>query len=106
MPVTSGVDLSYLNEPSQEAVLNYLLATSFKRKISIELSGRIRDEYEMENFLTLVQVRDIVEGIKKPKVSNKFMIDRAKLKQFSEILPDDKELERLFIQFLNEKFNA
>ena len=106
IPLMSGVDLSYLNEPSQEAVLNYLLATSFKRKISVELSGRIRDEYEAANSLTLVQVRDVVEGIKTPKISSKFSIDRGKFKQFTEILPDDKELERLFIQFLNEKFSS
>jgi len=51
-------------------------------------------------------VRDIVEDRRTSKISKKFSINRVKLKRFSGSLPDDKELERLFLEFLTERFGG
>ena len=104
IPVMAGVELSYLSEASQTAVINYLLATDFKNKISVKMAANIRSVYEKNNTLTLDQVHDLVDGKEKPQVSKTFTIKRTKLKQFSSVLPDDKELERLFIEFLTQRF--
>jgi len=101
LPLMSGVSLSYLNEQAQTVIYDYLKSDSTKKKISATLAGAIRGRYESRNnSLTSADLVELVEG---KKVSKTFSINRKKFKQFVDI-PDDDELETLFLEFLHNKY--
>jgi len=100
----AGYNFSYLGEQSQLSVLEYYQESDFKLQISIKLSEMIRSEYDKNNTsLTLEQIEHITSG-KKDKPTKTFSVSRSKFKAYSEKLPNDAELEKLFLEFLYERF--
>ena len=100
----AGYHFSYLDEQSQFAVLEYYQDADFKKQISVKNSELIRSEYEKSNNpLTTEQIKNIINGINS-KPTKSFSVSRNKFKAYSDKVPNDKELERLFLEFLAAKF--
>ena len=100
----TGVNFSYLDEQSQLAVMEYHQDKDFKKQISVKNSELIRSEYEKNNnLLTSDQIKNIING-RKSKPTKSFSVNRNKFKAYSDNLPNDKELEKLFLEFLAAKF--
>lgn len=95
----AGVELSYLKLEEQEAVYDFIFVEK-RAKLDLKLTARIR-EFSKTSNVTITILEQLIkndEQVHKKKAN--FTIKRSRLKDYSDILPDDNELERLFFEFL------
>lgn len=95
----AGVELSYLKLNEQQAVFDFFF-TGKGINLDLKLTAKIREfsktaEVTKEALMELIK-KEETEYRKKAN----FTIKRSRLKEYSDILPDDDELERLFFEFL------
>ena len=100
----AGVNFSYLDEASQKAVLEYHQEMEFKKRISVKSSMLIRSKHENNHIPVTVEMIKSIINEKKSKKSKAFSISRNRFKAYNDSLPNDKELEKLFLDFLASKF--
>ena len=99
LPLIAGVELSYLKHEEQQTVYGFFFNEK-RAKLDLKLSTRIREFSKTNEITTEALERLIKENAQEHKKKANFTIKRSRLKEYSDILPDDSELERLFFEFL------
>ena len=99
LPMMSGVNLSYLTEASQQAVLDWLNGGGLK--LNVNQAEKI-SETAGENDLTLEDLRSLFSPSAPAMPAQTFSISRKKWKEYDALLPTDTAgFEELFRQFLD-----
>ena len=93
------MELSYLKLEEQQAIYDFFFAEK-RAKLDLKLTSQIREFSKTSNITiaALEQLIKVDEPVHKKKTS--FTIKRSRFKEYTDILPDDTELERLFFEFL------
>jgi ParB family chromosome partitioning protein len=109
IPVYAGIDLSFLDEASQQIVYRQLfLDSALAVSIDLNKSAAIKQLYKKEGTFTEDSLRDYVfqsRGVTERVIP---IVNRKMLKGLtSEVpLPDDETLLHLFAEFLLERFKV
>ncbi len=103
IPFMAGVDISFLDEPAQKEVYNYFCAQE-EAKLDLKTSALIKKIFNEGKMTITAEVLSKILNKPQNKRIKPFSINRNRFKEFADKLPDDKELERLFLEFLQEKF--
>jgi ParB family chromosome partitioning protein len=107
IPLIAGVELSYLHETGQEAVLRYLCAGK-GRKPNIEAARALRAWAEEKR--PLVNAEDVGKCLeermprKKAESKNTITFKRRTFAPYLNRIPQGTDLESLFAEFLKERF--
>jgi ParB family chromosome partitioning protein len=104
MPFVAGVDLSYLDEPAQKLVHSFFFECDNGVKLDLKMAAALRASFKETGNLTPEAIKSLCHGKQKPNPSNAFSISRKKLLPYLDKLPDQDELERLFLEFLQVRF--
>ena len=105
MPFMVGVDISYLDVETQNAVLCFFYSGSCQYKLDLKTSGFLRDIYKIGNYpFTPENLHALLKAREHKAEPKSFSINRKSLKQYAAYIPDDKTLEKLFMEFLEAKF--
>ena len=104
LSLIAGIYISYLKPELQSFLYSYLQENEKQIKISIKDAEKIKRSYEENNDLSPEEIKFILEDESKMKEKKPFSINREKFSEFADRLPDDAEIERLFLIFLKEKF--
>ncbi|NJD01820.1 MAG: ParB/RepB/Spo0J family partition protein [Ruminiclostridium sp.] len=99
LPFIAGVELSYLKLEEQKAVYDFFF-TEKRVKLDLKLTAKIREFSKTAEVTTEALDEFIKKEEPEYKKKTNFTIKRSHLKEYSDILPDDNELERLFLEFL------
>ena len=91
-----GVALSYLTPNTQSLLYSEILIAGEKIKQSQIKELRVLDEC---GAVSIDNIKTIFKKPIKPQISS-VTISSETLKDFADIIPDNKELERLFVEFL------
>jgi hypothetical protein len=105
IPLYAGVDISYLDEPSQQAVYQYFCVNE-EGQLDLKTSALIKKVFnETKTPITTDVLATLLNKPQVPRVKP-FSINRNHFKDFADRLPDDKELVKLFLEFLQERFRV
>lgn len=107
IPLYSGVDLSFLDKPSQRVVYDSFFVNG-PASMDLERSGAIKALYNEKKTITEEMINKLV--FRRGEVRERVvpLINRKMLGSIvtETELPDDETLIRLFAEFLRDKFNA
>ena len=107
LPFMVGVDMSYLDAETQTTVYDFFFSGSIKYKLDLRTSSFLRDVYKIGDYpLTHEHLAALLKAREHKAEPKSFFINRTLLKAYESQIPDDKELERLFIEFLEGKFSV
>ena len=104
IPFVAGIDLSYLDETTQAAVHTFFFDAEYGVKLDIKLAAKLHAAFKDKGSLA----EDDIEALCLEKQANSqprsFSINRKKLQPYFSRLPNDAELERLFLEFIKSHF--
>jgi ParB family chromosome partitioning protein len=107
IPLMAGVDLSHIDVQSQTTVYHYFFILHTEIQLDIKISTLIKAAFkEGKSSITTAKLSILLKQQQKKKKSKPFAINRNKFKDFADKLPDDQELESLFIEFLKARFGG
>ncbi len=105
IPVMAAYQVSYLDTESQNTLLRYLEET--ETKLTIKLAQKIRENFSKNIPLSAEKIEKFIEyNNKRESKTISFKISREKLGRFSDAVPDDETVEKLFLEFLAERFSV
>ena len=105
IPVMAAYQVSYLDTESQNTLLRYLEET--ETKLTIKLAQKIRENFSKNIPLSAEKIEKFIEyNNKRESKTISFKISREKLGRFSDAVPDDETIEKLFLEFLTERFST
>ena len=105
IPVMAAYQVSYLDTESQNTLLRYLEET--ETKLTIKLAQKIRETFSKNIPLSAEKIEKFIEyNNKRESKTISFKISREKLGRFSDAVPDDETIEKLFLEFLAERFSV
>lgn len=105
IPFIAGVDISYLDEPAQAAVHEFFFETPCEYKPDIKTAALLRAAFKKnQEPFSVESIGRLMKPDKQKAAPRTFSISRKKLDQYVADLPDDTELERLFLEFLESRF--
>lgn len=104
IPLFAAIDLSYLDEAAQNAVHAFFFENEYGVKLDLKLSAKLREVFKAKGCLTEEDIEALCLEKQERAVPRTFSINRKKLSPYLEKLPDDAELERLFLEFLMQRF--
>ncbi len=105
IPVMAAYQVSYLDAESQNTLLCYLEET--ETKLTIKLAQIIRENFSKNIPLSAEKIEKFIEyNNKRESKTISFKISREKLGRFSDTVPDDETVEKLFLEFLAERFSV
>ncbi|MCL2420814.1 MAG: hypothetical protein FWD03_03065, partial [Defluviitaleaceae bacterium] len=107
LPFIAGIDLSFLDEASQQIVYDILI-TDQQMEIDLDKSGYLKKLYRAIGTFTKESLRDLIFQFRGTKSRVVPLINRSMLKSIvTDIeLPDDETLIHLFAAFLRDTYNA
>lgn len=101
LPMVAGVEISHLDENSQSIVHRYFYEDEHKQKLSLKIAKSVKTHYEEHGSVTNADLDKLLH--RPEKKSKAFSIDRREFKKYN-ITDDDKEVKRLFLEFLCERY--
>lgn len=105
IPLMAGVDLSLIDEQAQREVYQYFFASDNGNQIDLKTGALIKQIFkDGKTPITADNLNKLLSKQQREQKPKPFSINRNKFKSFADKLPDDKELESLFIEFLKVKF--
>ena len=105
IPVMAAYQVSYLDTGSQNVVFRYLEESG--TKLTIKLAQKIRENFSKNLSLSAEKIENFKEhNNRKESETISFKISREKLGRFSDAVPDDETIEKLFLEFLTERFST
>ncbi len=105
IPVMAAYQVSYLDTESQNTLLHYL--EEAETKLTIKLAQKIRETFSKNIPLSAEKIEKFIEyNNKRESKTISFKISREKLGRFSDAVPDDETIEKLFLEFLTERFST
>ncbi len=105
IPVMAAYQVSYLDTESQNTLLRYL--EEAETKLTIKLAQKIRETFSKNIPLSAEKIEKFIEyNNKRESKTISFKISREKLGRFSDAVPDDEMIEKLFLEFLAERFST
>jgi ParB family chromosome partitioning protein len=104
IPFVAGVNLSYLDEPAQMLVHGYFFEDDSGIKLDLKAATALSSAFKESGELTQDMIEALFGDNQKPIPSKTFSISRKKLLPYLDRLPDNNELERLFMEFLESRF--
>ncbi len=76
-------------------------------KLTIKLAQKIRENFSKNLSLSAEKIENFKEhNNRKESETISFKISREKLGRFSDAVPDDETIEKLFLEFLTERFST
>jgi len=104
IPLYAAFDLSYLDEPAQTSVHTFFFKSEYGVKLDLKMATSLHAAFKEKKVLT----EEIIGALCHDKQNNiqprTFSINRKKLQPYLDKLPDDDELERLFLEFIESRF--
>ena len=105
IPVMAAYQVSYLDTGSQNVVFRYLEESG--TKLTIKLAQKIRENFSKNLSLSAEKIENFkAHNNRKESETISFKISREKLGRFSDAVPDDETIEKLFLEFLTERFST
>lgn len=105
IPVMAAYQVSYLDTESQNTLLRYL--EEAETKLTIKLAQKIRENFSKNIPLSAEKIEKFIEyNNKRESKTISFKISREKLGRFSDAVPNDETIEKLFLEFLAERFSV
>jgi ParB family chromosome partitioning protein len=104
IPLYAGVNLSYLDEPAQTLAHRYFFEEDSGVKLDLKAATALSTAFKESGDLTQEMIETLFYENQKPIPSKTFSISRKKLLPYLDRLPDNNELERLFMEFLESRF--
>jgi len=104
IPLYAGVDLSHLDEDAQTMTHAFFFDGEYGVKLDLKLSASLRAVFKENDGLTEEMIETLCLDKQKYDQPKTFSINRKKLKPYLDRLPDNAELERLFLEFLETRF--
>jgi len=105
IPLMAGVYISQIDEQAQKEVYQYFFVLNYEGKLDLKTSAAIKEAFKDRKMSITVDTLAKLLNKEKSKIKPKpFSINRSKFKDFADKLPNDNDLEKLFLEFLHEKF--
>ena len=105
IPLMAGVYISQIDEQAQKEVYQYFFVLNNEGKLDLKTSAAIKEAFKDRKMSITVDTLAKLLNKEKSKIKSKpFSINRSKFKDFADKLPNDNDLEKLFLEFLHEKF--
>jgi len=105
IPLMAGVYISQIDEQAQKEVYQYFFVLNNEGKLDLKTSAAIKEAFKDRKMSITVDTLAKLLNKEKSKIKPKpFSINRSKFKDFADKLPNDNDLEKLFLEFLHEKF--
>lgn len=104
IPLYAGVDLSYLDEPAQTLTYGFFNNGEYGVKLDLKMAASLRAIFKENGGLSKESIKDLCLDRKNNNPPKAFSINRRKLQPYLDRLPDNDELERLFLEFLETRF--
>jgi ParB family chromosome partitioning protein len=106
IPLRAGVNLSYINKQAQNEVYRYFFILNSEKRIDLKISELIKRTNNEGKPITVDTLDRLLQKRRASAKPKSFSISRNKFKVFADRIPDDKELEKLFMEFLEERFTC
>jgi hypothetical protein len=100
----AGVDISYIDEAAQNEIYRYFFDSDNKCKLDLKSSGAIKQAFKDGKPINADTLAKLLNKEQSKQRAKPFSINRNRFKDFADRLPDDTELENLFLLFLKERF--
>jgi len=104
VPFVAGVDLSYLDEVAQTAIYAFFFEAEYGAKLDLKMAASLRAAFKENGELTDAMIETLCLDKQRNVQPRTFSINRKKLQPYLDKLPDDAELERLFMEFIESRF--
>ena len=105
IPLMAGVYISQIDEQAQKEVYQYFFVLNYEGKLDLKTSAAIKEAFKDRKMsITVDTLAKLLNKENSKKKSKPFAINRSKFKDFADKLPNDNDLEKLFLEFLHEKF--
>ena len=106
IPFVAGYNLSYLDEAAQTLVHAFFFDAEYGVKLDIKMAEAIKAAFKANNSLSDEMIEALCQERHDNGKPRNFSINRKKLQPYLGSLPDDDELERLFLEFIASRFGA
>lgn len=106
IPFMAGVDLSYLDESAQTLIYTFFFKEEHGSKLDLKMSASLRVAFKEKGELTGEMIKSLCFDRQKKDNPKTFTISRKKLQPYLDRIPDDTELERLFLEFIESRFGS
>jgi ParB family chromosome partitioning protein len=104
IPFIAGYDLSYLNADAQTLVHAFFFDGEQGVRLDLKMAASLRVTFKENGELSDRMIEVLCQSKSDTKYSKSFSINRKKLQPYLDRLPDDTELERLFLEFIEFRF--
>ena len=104
LPFMAGYYLSYLDEAAQTLVHAFFFDAEYGVKLDIKMAEAIKAAFKSNNSLSDEMIEALCQERRCSGKPRTFSINRKKLQPYLNKLPDDVELERLFLEFIESRF--